>query len=35
MLLAVIPINEYLIKFTQTSSGEYLLILIFDSAVEY
>lgn len=35
MLLAVIPINEYLIKFTQISSEEYLLILIFDIAVGY
>ena len=30
MLFAVIPINEYLTKFTQISSEEYLLILIFD-----
>ena len=35
MLFAVIPINEYLTKFTQISSEEYLLILIFDIAVGY
>ena len=35
MLFAVIPINEYLIKFTQISSEENLLILIFDIAVGY
>mgnify|MGYP000196484864 CR=1 FL=1 len=33
MLFEVIPINEYLTKFTQISSEEYLLILIFDIAV--
>ena len=35
MLFAVIPINEYLTKFTQISSEEYQLILIFDIAVGY
>ena len=35
MLFAVIPINEYLTKFTQISSEEYLLILIFNIAVGY
>ena len=35
MLLAVIPISEYMASDTQNSSNNYLLILIFDIAVGY
>lgn len=35
MLLAVIPISEYMAGDTQNSSNNYLLVLIFDIAVGY
>ena len=35
MLLAVIPISEYMASDTQNSSNNYLLVLIFDIAVGY
>ena len=35
MLLAVIPISEYMTGDTQNSSNNYLLVLIFDIAVGY
>ena len=35
MLLAVIPISEYMASDTQNASNNYLLVLIFDIAVGY
>lgn len=35
MLLAVIPISEYMTKNTQNSNSNYLLVLIFDIVVGY